>query len=158
MRENRKKLETTKKNPRNSDHNGKSVIYEKLWENTWTRNRRKSEKLRKSTITKSFLYIPLKIIIAIELNAKLAWTPCIKVSFCFAYRLDNSFLEVAERLALPNVATFSQLFCCLCCFDYLGKLIFLVKCLWLKHFTASSLGPSPRIFGRPEKGFKLGSV
>ena len=45
-----------------------------------------------------------------ELNAKLAWTPCIKVSFCFAYRLDNSFLEVAERLALPNVATFSQLF------------------------------------------------
>ena len=73
----------------------------------------KSQKIRKaqkSTISKSFLYIPLKIIIAIELNAKLAWTPCIKVSFCFAYRLDNSFLEVAERLALPNVATFSQLF------------------------------------------------
>lgn len=122
----------------------------------------KSQKIRKTQKIHHYQKFPVhsfKIIIAMELNAKLAWTPCIKVSFCFAYRLDNSFLEVAERLALPNVATFSQLFfCCLCCFDYLGKLIFLVKCLWLKHFTASSLGPSPRIFGRPEKGFKLGSV
>ena len=74
---------------------------EKVLEHEFVKITGNSEDL---TNTTGLLHIPL------QLNSKLSWTPCIKVSFCFAYRLDNSFLEVAERLALPNVATFSQLF------------------------------------------------